>query len=108
MNDEGRTTRAGIARETMEILQAGRYRAGGVDVEIADALARSVSATEALWPSAMRAILELARGAPRAGTAAPRVEVMPESTLAAARRLLSENGGDRVVCLNFASARRPG
>jgi uncharacterized protein (TIGR02452 family) len=85
-----------IAEETMGVIESGRYRAGGGEVDLADDIAAAVAGTRLYLPRE-----PLAAGVPVAGTTT--VEVTRETTLAAARRV----GGD-VVCLVFASARKPG
>ena len=106
MSGDGRNRRSQIASETLAILQAGRYRAEGVEVDIHADLEAAVQGTEALSPGAMARLLDRARSAACSPQPRPRVEVTGEDTLAAARRLDREHR--RVACLNFASARRPG
>ncbi|WP_335937413.1 TIGR02452 family protein [Streptomyces sp. PTD5-9] len=90
-----------IARETEDIVAAGRYRApGGHEVSIERALAAALSGTRLYGPEPVPvAALDTGR------TAA--VEVTGESSLAAARRLTGEGPG-RIAVLNYASARNPG
>jgi uncharacterized protein (TIGR02452 family) len=91
---------AALGREAVEILEAGRYRADdGTTVEIASLLSQAVAGTSSYPPDWQRPAL-----APR-GTAT-RLEVVNETTLAAARRLTEQ--GSRPVALNFASAKNPG
>ena len=79
-----RSRAAELGRETVAIVEAGAYRArSGRSVEILEAV-------EAPVPTERET----------------EVEVVDESTLAAARRLVREGG--RAVALNFASAKNPG
>lgn len=90
----------GIARETEEIVAAGAYRApGGGTVTIAAAVAAARAGTRMFGPDPVRT--------PRIRTLATVFEVTGESSLEAARRLVSRSG-DPVAVLNFASARNPG
>jgi uncharacterized protein (TIGR02452 family) len=92
-----------VARETEAIVAAGRYRtARGVDVEIADAVARAVKGTRMYGP-------EPVDPGPGRGSGGPTVvEVTGEDSLHAARRLVRETPDAAVAVLNFASARNPG
>ncbi|MFF3483172.1 TIGR02452 family protein [Streptomyces sp. NPDC002701] len=104
-----------IARETEEIVAAGRYRAsGGREVSIAAAAAAAREGTRMYGPEPVRAQLPGPAGAARSTPADPAdgssadpadtfFEVTGESSLEAARRLTG-----RVAVLNFASARNPG
>jgi uncharacterized protein (TIGR02452 family) len=95
-----RSKAAQIARETVDILHAGRYTTpAGHVVDLGDALRAAADGTVGYPPDA-----QLPRVVP--GGRATRYEVRNETTLAAARRLHA--AGHRVVALNFASARHPG
>jgi len=86
-----------IAEETAQIIEFGRYQApDGVAVVLADDIAAAVAGTRLYLPGDVVA-------APIPASGKPALEVTGETTLAAARRV----GGD-VVCLVFASARKPG
>ncbi|MEU1594726.1 TIGR02452 family protein [Streptomyces sp. NPDC005708] len=90
----------GIAQQTEEIVAAGAYRtAGGRTVAIAAAVEAARSGTRMFGPDPVRT--------PRPSTVPTVLEVTGESSLEAARRLLSRSG-ERVAVLNFASARNPG
>ncbi len=95
-----RSTAAELGCETVRILEAGRYtNSTGEAVEIADAVARSIEGTCSYPPDAALPRISL-------GDKQTRIEVVNESTLAGAWRLVRE--GHRPVALNFASARHPG
>ncbi|MFE9689536.1 TIGR02452 family protein [Micromonospora sp. NPDC005806] len=88
-----------IARDTLDILDAGRYvTAHGATVHLADRVHAAVAGTRLHLP-------DDPLPTPAAGGPAPRVEVTRESTLLAARRLAAD--GD-VAALVFASAKNPG
>ncbi|MBT2400515.1 TIGR02452 family protein [Streptomyces sp. ISL-100] len=93
----------GIAKETEEIVRAGRYAApGGRGVPIGEELAAALAGTRVYGPDPVAVTPDTDR------TTA--FEVTGESSLEAARRLA---GGGRaesgqVAVLNFASARNPG
>ncbi|MGH3390814.1 MAG: TIGR02452 family protein [Actinomadura sp.] len=98
-----RHPRRAIAQETVAILDRGSYVApSGRTVDITGRLASAVAATRLYRPAEPAALTEW----PGTGTAT-RVEVTGETTLAAARRLVT-TGADEVCCLNFASAKNPG
>lgn len=95
-----RSEAARVARETVEVLRAGRYTApAGHVVELADALAAAVGGTVGYPPGA-----PLPPAGP--GGHRTRFEVFNETATAAAARLHA--AGRNVVALNFASARHPG
>jgi len=100
-----RDRRAGIARDTLAVIERGRYRnARDEQVVIADDLARAVANTVHYTGAELVAL----RDATVPGGAVPtRIAVSNESSLSTARRLVAEGLGD-VLCLNFASARNPG
>lgn len=106
-----RSLRAQIARETLDILQRGSYTApSGQLVSIAEALAYARSASLVYSPQQSdkllqhRDILLSQRDNP-----SPIVfEVVNETTLAVARRLVLPDANRRVLALNFASAKNPG
>ncbi len=95
---------AALAHETVQILDAGYYVApSGRRVEIGEAVRRAVAQTVAYPPDAQ---LPAVQATFQATGQATRFEVCNETTLAAAERLA--RAGNRVVALNFASAKRPG
>ncbi|WP_236242572.1 TIGR02452 family protein [Streptomyces sp. CC228A] len=90
-----------IARETEQIVEAGRYRApGGREVVLAGAIARARAATTLHGPEPVPV--------PPAAGGPCRVEVTGESSLEAAGRLVAADPDAPVAVLNFASARNPG
>ncbi|MET9361094.1 TIGR02452 family protein [Streptomyces sp. NPDC006632] len=96
----------GIARHTVEITESGRYRSeNGLDVSIAEPVAAALAGTTVHGPGP----LAVAPGRDRS----TRVEVTGESSLDAARRMVTTGGdegedGREVAVLTFASARNPG
>lgn len=100
-----RNHRVAIAQDTLAVIAHGRYRnARGEQVVIADDLARAVNGTVHYTGAELQALRDrFALG----GAIATRIAVTNESSLSAARRLVTEGAGD-VLCLNFASARNPG
>ncbi len=96
------------ARQTLEILERGSYRApSGREVDLSATLRASVDGTILHRPKELAALLDLlppvADDAPRT-----RVEVTTETTLEAARRLGEGDGTADPLALNFASAKNPG
>ncbi|WOX20707.1 TIGR02452 family protein [Streptomyces solicathayae] len=89
-----------IARETEEIVEAGRYRGpGGRSVSIEAELTAALEHTTLYGPEPVPVTPDTDR--------TTRFEVTGESSLAAAHRL-TRAGTDPVAVLNFASARNPG
>jgi len=92
----------GIAKETEAIMAAGGYRSPlGHAVVIGDAVARAVAGTRMLGPGPVP-VPEAVSGGVRTA-----FEVTGESSLQAARRLVTDTPG-AVAVLNFASARNAG
>ncbi|MFI8961752.1 TIGR02452 family protein [Streptomyces sp. NPDC053493] len=90
-----------LARETEEIVAAGRYTApGGRTVSLAEQLAAALASTRLHGPGRVPATPATDR------TTA--LDVTGESSLAAARRMTRADPGAPVAVLNFASARNPG
>lgn len=105
-----RSSRARIAQETLAILEEGQY-INGYDrrVSIDEDLKRAIQGSVLYRPDELPALREQVRqlqGAPK--SAAAKIEVTGETTLAAASRLVVDEGRTDVVCLNFASAKNPG
>ncbi|MFF3201329.1 TIGR02452 family protein [Streptomyces sp. NPDC002962] len=96
----------GIARETQEIVAAGRYRASdGREVSLSAAVATARAGTRMTGPGPVEVPQEPAADAAARPLGDTFVEVTGESSLEAARRLA---GAGPVAVLNFASARNPG
>ncbi|WP_441339407.1 TIGR02452 family protein [Paenibacillus sp. 7523-1] len=105
-----RTGRARIAQETLAILEEGQY-INGYDrrVSIEEDLKEAIQGSVLYRPDELPALREQVRqlqAAPK--SAAAKIEVTGETTLAAASRLVVDEGRTDVVCLNFASAKNPG
>jgi uncharacterized protein (TIGR02452 family) len=99
----------GIAKETLRIIEEGRYvgRDGTVDVRLP--IDEAVRLTRLYDPETLTALVDGA-SAPTTSTDGARgmsVEVTNETTAAACRRLIGE-GIEDVLALNFASAKNPG
>ena len=102
-----RNARADMAKETVTILEKGRYSLpDGGDVSIADDLAGCVAGTRVFWPQDMQGLLAEVLSQPTASTPVV-VEIENETTLAGITRLLNQ-GCAPVAALNFASAKNPG
>lgn len=100
-----RRERIALARETLQILEAGRYvSSAGTEVDISGALERCLAETQAWWSGDFP---DEEADTP-VGPSAPFVEVTSETTLAAARRMCAVLEGEEPLCLNFASAKKPG
>jgi uncharacterized protein (TIGR02452 family) len=97
-----------IARETVAIVDADGYQSpAGRAVRLADEIDAAVQGTRLYLPGETVAV------PPAEGGGVPVVEVTNETSLSAARRLSAVArgagvGGERVGCLVFASARKPG
>ncbi|MEW4430276.1 TIGR02452 family protein [Paenibacillus pabuli] len=105
-----RSSRARIAQETLAILEEGQY-INGYDrrVSIEEDLKEAIQGSVLYRPDELPALREQVRqlqAAPK--SAAAKIEVTGETTLAAASRLVVDEGRTDVVCLNFASAKNPG
>ncbi len=103
MNREARQT---IAQETLTIIERGEYvPRPGSRANIAKALSESVSITRVFKPEELASLIATA---PSLVSGETRFDVRNETTLSAAARLVVQQGHDRVLCLNFASAKNPG
>lgn len=100
-----REARSRIAQETLAILDAGGYAGlSGKYVEIAAALTNAKAGTQHYQGETLR---EMATARKCLASFNTTIEVRNESTLAAARRLITLGHRDP-LCLNFASAKNPG
>lgn len=94
----------GVAQETVGIVKQGRYVApSGQTVSIQAEVQRAVQGTVLYRPPDFERLV-----LPPAPGGSVRVEVTPEKTGEAARRLIEAEGVADVLALNFASARNPG
>ena len=99
---------AQLGQEAVLIAAEGRYRsAGGVDVDIVESVRRVVENTRVIRPGDWASIVRQGRAVPDRAERA-RVEVTPETTLAAASRLVERENVAGPFVLNFASAKNPG
>jgi uncharacterized protein (TIGR02452 family) len=107
----GRTTRAQVARQTLEILDRGFYesRAGQV-VRIEGALEAALSGSIHYRPTDFDEVFALRdRIMAERGVQTPiEFEVVNETTLSAAGRLAQADDNANPLALNFASAKNPG
>ena len=102
-----RSNRASKARETLEIMGRGEYRSpSGRIVRIADAMASALKGTRLYRHEDFPDEVAGCEGRPVAPEV--RIEVTPETSLEAARRLSADAARPDVLCLNFASAKNPG
>jgi len=97
---------AGVAKETLAIIEHGHYRSpSGSDVLVRDAIDAAVRQTALFPPEQLTALLS---GEPAAAVGSTVIDVTPETTAQAARRLVEQEEARHVVALNFASAKNPG
>lgn len=96
---------SGTAKSTLAIIDAGGYVApSGAHRDLAGAIAAAISGTRLYRPDDAAAAL----AATPTGAARAQISVTAETTSAAARRLVQDEGLARVAALNFASAKNPG
>lgn len=106
-----RSKRRNIAKETVEILDRGSYQCENKNtVLIGDSLERSIDQTKHYSPEDFAEVLDqrdelLKQNASNGET---RFVVENSTTLSSARSLLGQDASQRVLCLNFASAKNPG
>lgn len=93
---------AGTAKDTLAIIERGHYTSpSGKTVDIRSDIDQAIAGTTLFRPGGFDALWW------EGGTSRPHIEVTPETTAAAARRLWQDGCRD-VALLNFASARNPG
>lgn len=93
-----------MARQTVEIVEAGSCQLpDGRTIELRSQIDDSVAMTELIRPTEFDSL-----PVPAAINARTQFDVRNETTLAAAERLVVERQLDKVLCLNFASAKNPG
>jgi uncharacterized protein (TIGR02452 family) len=104
-----RSQRAKIAEDTLRILKQGYYtnHAGEV-VSIASLLAHAKESSRLYRPEDFHQMAALRDEMDRQRCVQTTFEVKNETTLHAAQRLANDKSEDRILCLNFASARNPG
>lgn len=104
-----RNSRAVQAEETLAAIETGRYRnPQATEVSLRRAVEACLAATRLYLPDDLeRGVRELTTQEPRFQDDAA-LELVNETTLEGAVRLVAEAGGERVGVLNFASARHPG
>ncbi|MBX2800836.1 MAG: TIGR02452 family protein [Myxococcales bacterium] len=93
------------ARDTLSILEDGTYEApSGAVRSIVAAQQAAVDGTRLYTPTDLRQLLR----APHHEGPVPQLELRDATTQAVARQLVQDEGVERLVLLNFASARNPG
>ncbi len=93
---------SGVAKHTLKLLEEGGYTSeAGLRVELGALARAAVEHTQLYSPDDFPLFLKPAEGPP------PVIELTPETTACAARRLEAE-GCTRIAALNFASAKNPG
>lgn len=98
----------GVAQENLAIIARGSYVAPGRGtVSVRDLVDTAVRGTVLHRPADLDALLA-ARARSGQVTTSPRIEITPETTASAARRLVEVEREKDVVALNFASAKNPG
>jgi len=101
-----RTNRAGIAQQTLEIIERGTYQTpDGALVDLRAELARAIDGSRLYSDPQLEAIVHEQLAAP--ATTPTQLEVTEETSVAAIRRLAVEHELD-TLCLNFASAKNAG
>lgn len=100
----------GVAQETLAIVGRGDYVSPrGKTVVVREQVDAAVRGTVLLRPADFDALLAARPWASTSkGAALPRIELTPETTAQAARRLFEDEGVSDVMALNFASAKNPG
>jgi uncharacterized protein (TIGR02452 family) len=99
----------GVAKQTLEIIERGGYEnERGEWVELGPAIAAAVEGTEVFTPDRLRRMLARRPDDVVASVVGPEITVTDESTQIAARRLVEEHRLERLVLLNFASAKNAG
>jgi uncharacterized protein (TIGR02452 family) len=99
-----RNQNATVANETLKILEQGFYTNGaGNRVGIGKQLELCKANTKLYTPEELSTLMGLSEPTSRP----TRIEVTGETSLEAAKRLTNESA-EKVICLNFASAKNPG
>ncbi|MGB0521768.1 MAG: TIGR02452 family protein [Flammeovirgaceae bacterium] len=101
-----RSYRKNIAEDTLATLERGSYvNQQGVEISIREEQAFAVANTKLYRPEESDALLQTIQN--QQANFETRIEVTPETSLDAVRRLI-QVGESEVFCLNFASAKNPG
>ena len=101
-----RSNRAGIAQQTLEIIERGTYQApDGALVDLRAELGRAIDGSRLYADEQLEAIVREQLATP--GASPTRLEVTEETSVLAIRRLVVEQELD-TLCLNFASAKNAG
>jgi uncharacterized protein (TIGR02452 family) len=99
-----RNQNATIANETVKIIDQGFYTNNkGQSIDIKAALEKSKTDTKLYTPEELATLL----GSLSPASSQAKIEVTGETSLEAAKRLTDESN-EKVICLNFASAKNPG
>lgn len=97
----------GAAKDTLHIIEQGKYiNNSGQTIDFLTHQQAAVANTKLYTPDDADHLLK--HGSQRPDATPIRIEVTDESTQAAARRLVQDEGSDDLVLLNYASARNPG
>ena len=103
-----RSSRAQIARDTLEILERGHYTApNGNEVSISEWLRCACEGSVLYAPDMFADVFQRRDELPR-GTTSPHFEVVNQTTLSVARRRVEHAPNQPLLCLNFASAKNAG
>lgn len=105
----GRKGRAQTARITIEILNQGFYQSpSGRRVELSQEIRESVEGSIHYHPDDFVDLYAQRDAILEEGHSQTSFDSCNETTLSGARRLLAREDVDKVLCLNFASAKNPG
>ncbi len=109
-NSQNRDIRARVALETLKILESGYYTNHlGTTIDINEDLKIAINNTVLYKPNTFANIEdEHEKIRNEKEPKMSNIEITDETTICAARRLVADEGFDKVVCLNFASAKNPG
>jgi uncharacterized protein (TIGR02452 family) len=94
---------AGVAKETVAIVDRGEYTIAGRVVSIAAEVRAAIAGTVLYRPDDFETVPR-----PDAAVGGTKIEVWADTTAGAARRLVEVEGEREVAALNFASAKNPG
>ena len=100
-----RKQRAQIANETIELLERESYSIGDLNVSLSSALADMRAGTVMYTPSQLDSLVARLDPPQPSNT---QIQVVNQTTFAAARALAEDRAAGEPLCLNFASAKNPG